>query len=115
MKLEEVIVTVRCSHRIQRDGPGKVITKVITKDFRLVYDKRFIQSDLITLPYGFKNCALNFSTEGKEPIKNLQRYDVIAKRKQKPRSNFIVFSLSLAVEEERYLQHDVARTFETCV
>ena len=50
---EEVIIPVQYSHRIQRDGPGKVITKTITKDYRLVYDKRVIQPDLTTLPYGF--------------------------------------------------------------
>ena len=50
---EEVLVPVHYPHQIRRDGPGKVLTKAITKDYRLVYDKRVIQPDLTTLPYGF--------------------------------------------------------------
>ena len=50
---EEAIVPVVYPHRIQRDGPGKVYTKAVTKKYRLVYDKRVIQPDKTTLPYGF--------------------------------------------------------------
>ena len=50
---EELIVRVRYPHQIRRNGPGKVLTRAITKYYRLVYDKRVIQPDLTTLPYGF--------------------------------------------------------------
>ena len=50
---EEAIIPVHYPHRIQRDGPGKVLTKAVTKNYRLVYDKRVIQDDMTTLPYGF--------------------------------------------------------------
>ena len=50
---EELIVPVHYSHCIRRNGPGKVLTKAIVKDYRLVYDKRIIRSDLTTLPYGY--------------------------------------------------------------
>ena len=50
---DEMTVPVHYPHRIQRDGPGVVRTKAITKDYRLVYTKRVILPDLTTLPYGF--------------------------------------------------------------
>ena len=50
---EELIVPVHYAHCIRRNGPGKVLTKAITKDYRLVYDKRVIRPDLTTLPYGY--------------------------------------------------------------
>ena len=49
---EEAIIPVHCPHRIQRDGPGKVRTKAVTKDYRLIYNKRVIQDDLTTLHGG---------------------------------------------------------------
>ena len=50
---EESIIPVTYPHRIQRDGPGTVRTKAITKDYRMVYDKRVIQRDWTTVPYGY--------------------------------------------------------------
>ena len=50
---DELIVPVRYSHRIRRAGPGQIQTKAVVKDYRLIYDKRVIQHDLTTLPYGY--------------------------------------------------------------
>ncbi len=47
---EEVVVV---SPRIRREGHHRIVTKLIRKIYRVVYDKRVVRKDFTTVPYGY--------------------------------------------------------------
>ena len=53
-KRESPVVTVTDSHKITRDVKRrKIVNKSMSKDYRVVYDKRIILDDFRTVPYGY--------------------------------------------------------------
>ncbi len=47
---EEIVVV---SPRIQRTGHHRLVTRLVRKVYRVVYDKCVVQNDFTTLPYGY--------------------------------------------------------------
>ena len=53
-KLDGSTVTVHNPHKITRDTTERlIVSKPQDKQYKIVYDKRVIQPDLDTLPYGY--------------------------------------------------------------
>lgn len=48
------VVTVQNDYKINRDSNAtEIVTRKESKDYKLVFDKRVLQKDLTSVPYGF--------------------------------------------------------------
>ena len=54
-KKRDKVITIQEPHKIVRKG-GHIYSMEQTKDYRVVYNKRWLLDDLTTLPFGWKHC-----------------------------------------------------------
>lgn len=50
---ETSVVLVQNDYKIARDSNFEIVTRKENKDYKLVFDKRVLQKDLTSVPYGY--------------------------------------------------------------